>query len=321
MRVETSGELRRLDLAPLIELLPPLWDEWANLQFDRQGALVNPRSGVAVDGLELLSGRHRQNGAVYRATISTPKLEVPEARQAEFAKEADKLSRRRASQEQWAEHLDRKRAASVQVGVDHEHVRATLIEDSSRALAFSAAAEGKAWTLDIEVLRQRLPRIKLDGRIDLTATLKSEGSPGCIAALFGGTGRGTADIDLEQLDNGGKLVDAEGRANRLRGDARIEVRPSLSRWKVEGCVGVRARGLARPLLWFGGGRLRRGMERSYSEAWASSDQAVNELAAGLEELRTSITVEGGAAPFVHRALWDDDFDGGLDRLRIDRKRP
>lgn len=321
MRVETSGELRRLDLSPLIELLPPLWDEWANLQFDRKGALVNPMSSVTVDGLALVSGRHRQKGAVYRATISTPKLELPETRQAEFAKEADKLSRRRASQEQWAEHLERKRAASEQVGVDHEHVRATLTEDSSRALAFTAAAEGKAWTLDVEVLRQRLPRIKLEGRIDLTATFKAEGTPGCLAALFGGSGRGTADVDLARLDNGGRLVEAEGRANRLRGDARIDVHPSLSRWKVEGRLGVRARGLARPLLWFGGGRLRRGMERSYSEAWASSEEAVNELAAGLEELRRSITAEGGAAPFVHRALWDDDFDGGLDQLRIDRKKP
>jgi hypothetical protein len=321
VRFATSGELRRLDLTPLTRLLPAIWEEWANLQFDGTGALVNPMTSARVDALSLLSGTHRRAGAEYRITVTKPRLELPENRRREFEKDAAKLSRRGADHTGWSDHHARKRAASVQVGVDHEHLRATLIEDSPQRLALSIAAEKEPWTVDVTVTRQRLPRVELEGHIDLTSAFEADGLPGCLAWFIGGRGAGSAVVELGALERNGRAIEAEGHANRFSGDFRTEARTSATTWGVDARGSLRARGLFRTVLWFAGGRVRKHVERTVAEIWAKSDQATADLSAALAQLDSDTEAEGGPTPFVHRCLWDEDFDGGLGQLRIDRQHP
>jgi hypothetical protein len=318
MRFETAGELRRVDLASIIDVLPALRDEWAGLRFDRDGRLINPLTGDTVAALTLLDGRHRQPGAVYRLTVTSPKLELPEERRAEFEKEARKLSKRNAKQERWNDHFARRRKASVRVGTEEERFAATLREDNARRLAFSLSHEDDHWTVDVVVDHGRLPKVELNGHVDLTASFKADGTPGFLASILGGTGGGTAVVDLRTFERGGPIVDAEARANRFRGSARLEVRTSATRWAVSGDGTLRARGLGLPVLWFAGRRVRRSVDRSLAEFWASSESQMGELEKELSGLRTGIEDEGGPAPFVLRALWDKDFDPGSESLRRGR---
>lgn len=321
MRFETAGELPRLDLAPIVDLLPALRAEWSELRFDAAGRLVNPLTGGTVDALALLGGRHRQPGAVYRLTVTLPKLELPDERRAEFEKEARKLSRRNAKQAQWDEHFARRRGASVQVGTEQEHVRATLREDDSRRLACSVSDEDEHWALDIVLEHGLLPKIDLDGRVDLTASIKANGTPGCLATFLGGTGDGSAVLDLGTLERSGRVIEAAGRANRFRGSAELDVQASATRWVVTGDGRLRARGLGRFVLWFAGRPIRRSVDQSLREFWASGESQAAELEKEISQLRAAVEEEGGAAPFVRRALWDDDFDPGLDSFRVRPRKP
>lgn len=182
-----------------------------------------------------------------------------------------------------------------------------LAEDTPSRLAGTVASAARAWSVDVVVDRRRLPRVEARGRVDLTALWRSEDMPGCLAMLFGGKGSGTAVVDLGALERGGRLVDGDGRANRFAGDVRIEVRSSVARWSIDGRGSLRGRGLARPVLWFTRGKIRRSVELDLAERWASSAQAMADLAAQLRQLQVDVAAEGGPGPFVHRALWDDTF--------------
>lgn len=319
MKLRTSGDLRRVDLAPIIDLLPMLRDEWASLQFDRAGRLINPLTGDTVAALALVDGRHRQAGAVYRITMTSPKLQRPEDRGAEFEKEAPKLSQRNAKQEKWKDHLAGRRKASVQVGTEQDHVALTLRQDNARRLAFSVSDGDEHWTVVVDVEHGRLPKVELEGQVDLTASFKADGTPGWLAAFLGGTGGGSAVLDLGTLERSGPAVEAAGRANRFLGRVQIEVRTSATRWALAGDGALRARGLGRPVLWFAGRRLGRSIDRSLAAFWASSESRMAELEKQMSHLRTAIEDEGGPAPFVRRALWDKDFDPGSQSLRRGRR--
>jgi hypothetical protein len=72
LKVTTSGVLRRIDLAPAIDLLPALFQEWDDLQFDHAGQVVDAPVGSAISQLLLIEGRHRQPGARYEVTTDQP---------------------------------------------------------------------------------------------------------------------------------------------------------------------------------------------------------------------------------------------------------
>ena len=298
-----------MDLTPIVDVLPALREEWAGLQFDGSGTLVSPLSGDAVPALRLVAGRHRQPGATYRITVTSPKLELSEARRREFDDEAQKLTRDRATSEQWRSHAARRREASVQVGTRQEHFEATLHDDNQRRLKFSVSDEPATWTLDVEIEHGRWPKVDLNGRIDLSAVLRADGTPGCLAGFLGGTGRGSAVLELAALERGGQAIRAEGRANRFRGSAKANIRASATKWILDGTGSLRARGLGRLVLAFAGRRVRDGINGSIDEFWTKA--RTNEWEQHLSQLRDQVDATGGPGPFVRRAIWDRDFNQGF----------
>lgn len=308
MKFTTSGQLRRLDLSPIVDLLPALLEEWGGLQFDRDGQVLNPLTGESLASFALVDGRHRQPGARYRATITTPKYDLPEDRRAEFEEESRKLSQRSAKQDAWNDHFARRREASVQVGTGEQVLTLTLRDDNSRRLAFGVSGETEHWTVDLGLERGRLPSVQVSGSLDLTAILRADGNLGCVSGILGGTGAGTATVDLATMERDGSFLVADGRANRFRGALGFDVRTSATTWSIEGTFVLRARGLARPILWFAGRRIRRSIEESVAEFWTDSESHVAELDGEIQRLRAAIVEEGGSAPFVRRSLWDDEFD-------------
>jgi hypothetical protein len=312
VRFITSGDLRRVDLSPFVELLPALRDEWAGLKFDSGGQVLNALSGEPVTSFALVEGRHRQPGAQYRATVTTPKYDLPDSRRDEFEEESRKLSQGTADQAAWNDHFARRRQASVRVGTEVQLLTARLREDNSRRLWFSVSDQQERWTVDVDLEHGRLPRIGISGTLDLTAQLKADGAPGCLSSLLGGIGQGAGTVDLGATERDGRAVEVEGSANRFRGSLHVDVRTSASEWAIDGQGVLGARGMARPILWFAGRRIRRSIEKSLSDFWSESESKVNDLDRGIQRLQAAIAEEGGAAPFVRRALWDENFDPDLD---------
>ena len=122
-------------------------------------------------------------------------------------------------------------------------------------------------------------------------------------------------LDLGVLERGGQAVRANGRANRLRGNALLDIDASATTWTVAGKGRLQARCLGRPLLWLAGRRIRRSINHAFAEFWAAGESHTIGLELQLSELRTVIENEGGLARFVRRAIWDQDFDPGLRSLR------
>jgi hypothetical protein len=65
VRITSEGDVPRVDLATLRRLVPPLWVEWADLEFTSGGWLRDPDTGQPLDILQLVHGRHRVPGARY----------------------------------------------------------------------------------------------------------------------------------------------------------------------------------------------------------------------------------------------------------------
>ena len=308
MRFRTRGEIRRFDLSPVLDLVPALQSEWADLEFDRRGRLLNPVTRENEDAITLDKGRHRESGAVYWVVVSTPEWDLPEDRRDEFTTEMMELAERGAEPEEWAAHQQRRQTATVQVGVHETRLRVRLRTDDAQSVAFDLGDASESWSVAVDIVHGRLPRVRLTGRADITALLKASHAPGCLARLFGGHGEIDAMIDLTALDRGGRAVTAEGAANRFRGSTTIDIKSSTTRWPVSVRARVAARGVARPVLWFMRRRIRRGFNESLEEFWADADRTSYELAGQLAELRRATDDEGGPAPFTHRLLWDPEFD-------------
>lgn len=312
MRFETSGELLRLDLDPVAELVPAMRDEWAGLRFDERGRLVNPVTGDALDAVALVDGRHRQVGATYRITVTSPTLDLPPDRRTAFEREARRLGRRNTSAEQWREHAARRRDALVPVGSKQARYFATIREDNGHKLAVTVSHERRRWTVEADVEHLvGLPKVALRGHVDLTGWLKDEGMPRLLAAILGGKAHATVTVGPEALERGGALLEAEGSANRFGGEARLDSRTSMTAWHLSGNSTIRTRGLGRLVLRLAGRRVRDRIEQSVADFWASSDATMRSVQEELLSLRAATDVEGGPAPFARRLLWDRNFDPGL----------
>jgi hypothetical protein len=314
VRLGTSAEIRRIDLGPVLDLLPPLRREWAELEFDGTGLVVNPITGQSMEQVTLVQGPHLQAGAVYRVVIRSPRLEVPEHRAAELDDELRRLVDRKAGREEMRRHAGRRREASIVVGTDEAVSRVVLRDDGARRLACTITREGERWTIDAALDDARLARLELSGRIDITAALRSDGLPGCLAGLLGGTGEGRGVIDLSRLEApGGLLVEADGRANRFAGRGKVNVKASRTRWRVEIRGTVRGKGLGRLALLVARRPIRMGVERRLAELGGSEESWTADLERDIGELRRAIDAAGGAAGFVHRSLWEPGFDPGFPR--------
>ncbi|WP_166355623.1 hypothetical protein [Phytoactinopolyspora limicola] len=71
MRLQTTGNVQRLDLAGVLDLIPALVNEWADLRFDESGAVVHPDTREPQPQLTLREGRHRTPGTRYDLRFPT----------------------------------------------------------------------------------------------------------------------------------------------------------------------------------------------------------------------------------------------------------
>lgn len=309
MRLKTSGSVRRIDIASVQRLIPPLIEEWARLTFDAGGAVVNPITGASNPALALVEGRHRQIGSRYAVTIETPRLELPEHLRPSFDREELELVRSGASDEAWRVHHERRSEASVPVGVDRTTVSVTIRADDARRLAVTIADEEGRYSVDVEIRHGQLPHVELAGRVDLTAMIRKAGAPGCLAGFLGGMAHANATVDLATLAaNGGTLLDATGRMNRFDGAASSRVETTARQWRVDGVVTVRGQGLGRIVLLVAGRRARRQAADALEWFWQTSDQWIGDVEDELRTLASEIDRAGGPEEFAHRALWDPEFD-------------
>ena len=303
MRISTSGRLARVDLAPVLALLPALTNEWARLRFGADGKAVNPVTGEAVDAFALVDGTHRRTGARYAVIVETPKLELPVELKDDFKAEQDRLTRGKYSRESWNDYMDRRERASVRVGTERRTLLLTLQADDASHIAVSVTDERARWVVDVDMTHRRFPRVALAGRADVTGMLKDDDMPGCVRVLIGGSAQGHATVDLAAIEAGGTLLDGDGRARLGRVQARGRVRSSAKEWRVDGSLTVKPKGIGRigALVIR---RRRREMSAELQRFWGAADG----LKGQVERLKRSISAEGGPAAFVHRALWDPTFD-------------
>jgi hypothetical protein len=244
--------------------------EWANLRFDASGAVIDPITGGSRRGLRLTEGRHREPGSRYAAIIETPSDELPEGPRT---------------------------------------VLVVLNQDDDRLLGATVIDERQGWAADVEIHHGPLPHVDVTGRLDLAALLEDERTPGWLARLFGRTATGRAALDLAALDeHGATLLDADARTRRFRGRARLGVDSSITTWAVEGHLALRGRGLGRLVLLVAGSPIRRRVDAAMQGFWERSGQWVTQVEKDLVEVASLVEGEGGAGPFVRRALWDPHFD-------------
>jgi hypothetical protein len=179
VRFGTGGRLRRIDLSPALELIPPLLAEWASLRFDVSGAAIDPLTGVSRADLRLIEGRHRQPGCRYAAILGT---------------------------------------ASPMATHEGRRLLVVLKHHDAWRLAASVVDEHGA-VVDAEIRHGRLPHVYVNFRLDLTPLLEDDGSLGCLGRFFGRMAEGTATLDLGALEERGTvLLDAEARVSRFRAE-------------------------------------------------------------------------------------------------------
>ena len=186
-------------------------------------------------------------------------------------------------------------------------------EDDADHLAVTISDEHARWAVDVDMRHGAFPRFDLTGQTDLTRLIRDSGTPPGLSRLLGGRGRGRATVDLSVLENrGGALIDAEGRVNRFRGDARVNVDTSSQEWRVDAAARLTARGIGRLVLLFARRRIKRGFDDGLARFWETAAYSTShQLKNQLRDLARLVDDEGGEAAFVHRALWDPDFDPTL----------
>ncbi|MET0447038.1 MAG: hypothetical protein ABW004_01475, partial [Aeromicrobium sp.] len=205
MRFTTAGSFPRFDHSLLVEALPPLREEWAALRFGRDGAALNPLSGEPNDTLRLVEGRHRSPGARYEVMTRTPVTRLDPER--ERALQAELVS---GQEIDYAEYGRRAAELSEPTGEVTESVnRFTLRSDDSRALAVTVADPSELWSVDVDIVHGRIPRIVVEGRADATAMMVAEDVPRWLARRIGVAAAGTETIDLATFDQraGGTLAE------------------------------------------------------------------------------------------------------------------
>ncbi|MCL3817062.1 hypothetical protein [Aeromicrobium wangtongii] len=291
MRFSTSGSLRRIDVSLLASAIEALRDEWAALRFGTDGVLVNPVTGAPYPDLRLVEGRHRAPGARYEVVTRTPALEPNPVN-------------------------DQRGAISVPTGVTETTSTVVLRTDDSRHLAVTIGDARELWTVDVDMTHARLPRFDVAGRFDATAMIAAEGVPGCLSRLLGGVADGTATVDLAAIERRRRstLAQASGRFNRFRGSGSVSVKTSARTWEVSARATVRGKGLARLVMPFVAGRLRRAFDDEAATFWDDTARRVDDAARELARIEDLVATEGGVGTVIHRLMWEEGYGDRLDAL-------
>lgn len=109
---------------------------------------------------------------------------LPEERRTEFERESWKRRQRDSKRDAWDDYFARRREASVQVGTNEHSLAVTLREDNPHRLALTLADDSEHWTIEIDVEHRRLRIVSANGTLDLTALLRANGTPGCLAGIL-----------------------------------------------------------------------------------------------------------------------------------------
>jgi hypothetical protein len=280
MRLSTSGSIPRFDHSLLVEALVPLREEWAGLRFDSAGLVVNPVTGAPVDTLRLVEGRHRSPGARYELVTRTPAIHVDPARPEEIGTPTGEL----------VETVN----------------QFTLRSDDARALAVTVADRTELWTVDVDVVHGRIPRVDLTARADATAMLIEGGAPRWLAKRVGGDATGRATIDLATFEHRSTstFVDGEGRLRLVQATGSATVTPTPTAWDVVAQADLVGKGLGRLALRLFRDRIQRSFDASAAAYWSGLPDSIGPTQTMLRQLRTVVDGEGGVAPLLHLALWD-----------------
>jgi hypothetical protein len=280
MRLSTSGSIPRFDHSLLVEALVPLREEWAALRFDSAGMVVNPVTGASLDTLRLVEGRHRSPGARYEIVTRTPGIHADPQRPEEIGTPTGEV-----------------------VQTINEF---TLRSDDQRALAVTLADRTGLWTVDVDVVHGRIPRIYLVARADATAMLTDGGAPRWLAKRVGGDATGRATIDLATFEQRttSTFFDGEGRLRLVHAKGSATVTPTPAAWDVAAIADLDGKGLGKLALRLFGKRIHRSFDASAAAYWRRLPESVGPTQTMLRQLRTVVDGEGGVAPLLHLALWD-----------------
>ncbi len=304
MRLTTSGSIPRFDHSLFVEALVPLREEWAALRFDAAGHVVNPVTGRSSDALQLVEGRHRVAGARYETVVRTPVTAAdPERKQ---ALDAEMLG---TPDVDWTEYGRRLHEISAPTGeIDESIGRFTLRGDDARTLAITLADPTELWSVDIDLLHGRIPRVEVVGRADATAMMVAGDAPRWLARRVGGDASGSATIDLATFErrDTGTFADGEGRLKLVRGAATATVTPTLASWDVAASADVTGKGLGRLALRLFRSRIQRSFDTAAATYWSGLPDTVASLREYLRQLQAVVDGEGGLDALIHLALWEPE---------------
>lgn len=284
MRWSSEAVLDRVDLAPLVALLPHLVDEWAELAFGSDGRPLHGRTGVPLVSPDisarLLRGPHRAPGATYEVrTVVRPE---PLA------------------------------SGTVPDPIETTYGLTTVRDDRDRVEAVVVCEE--------QGLEGRVglgfgvtPSAVGAARWDLDRAFRADDA-GCFAIVMTGLVGRRADaagtLDLRPLlgaggSGGTPVLTAEATLTIGAAEVEVTVVPSLTTWTVRIDVRIRARGRGRLLFPFVRTRIRTSLDDQAEEAWAGARAAIGQLRSDLARLPDEIATAGGPRAFVHDELWGD----------------
>ncbi|MEM9038095.1 MAG: hypothetical protein AAGD18_26135 [Actinomycetota bacterium] len=303
MRFSTSGSIERLDLGPLLALVPPLLAEWAGLRFD-DGHPVNPLSGLAEASVTLVEGRHRHEGARYRIVTERLAGEMPHHLNPEVDEQIAELRRRRGMRPiPMMTSAQRRQRAKELIGTVESTTEVVLVSDDRTGLRFvvTRVEDDQIYEVDIEIGLDGTPTMSAELRRAELSADAGRLERWLAAWLLPNDGAVRADPG-PLLGEGGCALRGSVRTRRFRVAGRVFVARSGDVWLVRARGWVIPRGLAllfAPFLWV---PARRAGQQAIERAWADLPSRWEQAAHDLRELATSLE-ELGPEAVVRQALW------------------
>jgi hypothetical protein len=296
VRARDQATVNRVDYGPAMSVVMDLVRCWKHLRFDRDAAVVVPRSHQRREGLRVLEGVHPNPGTRYRVVIV--ERVAPEFTDEE-RRELTKLGAGAAGRDQMTEWARRRRAAleaSGRMESKTTSLDAELLANDAETLTVRfVAASQRHVNIDVTVERPAAPRtvaIVVDGRL--------EGSWWARGAVAG-----TSRLSIDRLPPEGSSspqLEADLRHRRAMGSATVRVRPGDGdTWGVSVDIRARGRGVVRPLAAITSPWLARAVRRQLRASMAGLPDRVRTFN---DEWRLRDT------PAAQRAIaqqWLDDF--------------
>jgi hypothetical protein len=198
--------------------------------------------------------------------------------------------------------------------IDESITRFTLRGDDARSLAITLADATQLWTVDIDIVHGRIPRVEVTARADATAMMAAADAPRWLARRVGGDASGSATIDLATFErrDPSTFADGEGRLKLVRAAATATVTPSPASWDVTAAADVTGRGLGRLALRVFGGKVQRSFDTAAAAYWDGMPETAATLREFVRQLQTVADGEGGIGSLMHIALWEPARLEGLE---------